>query len=278
MGSPENIPTDSLMNVSDVTFMLIAGTLALLLLATTMILFVIYYQKRLLKQRLTIQEIRTESQSQLLDASIEGMENERRRIAQDMHDNVGAMLSTARMGIHQLERSFPKDSPEVKVTKETKKLMDEIIQTVRQLSKDLLPASLDEFGLSDAVEELAGRIRNTSGINVNFTMEGNLERLDGKDELSLYRVVQELLNNIIKHAEASEIDILIQQSGKHLRISITDNGKGFTPDSVKQKPAGERGLGLYSIQSRLELLDAKIELSCASGGWDKSDYRFGYVS
>ena len=246
------------MTISEITFYLVAGTVGMLLLAFSMILFVIYYQKRLLSQRLTIQELKSEEQQKLLDASIEGMENERRRIAQDLHDDIGAMLSTARMGLHQVERSLDRSSSHSEMAAETKRLMDDIINTVRKLSHNLLPASLENFGFSDAIEELTGKMRNSTGLSITFNLEGETPRFDKKKELNLYRVVQELLNNIIKHAQATEIAVNVRQKAKRLQVTVSDNGSGFHPDWIKQNPQAERGLGLYNIDSRLALLKATI--------------------
>ncbi|MGI9544256.1 MAG: sensor histidine kinase [Cyclobacteriaceae bacterium] len=241
----------------NISFFLIVGTLGMLLLAAAVVLFVFIYQKKLIKHQLNLQRIQAEYQRELLKATIHGQEKERKRIAQDLHDEVGAMLSAIRLSVSQIERNHQPQQQFKAMTRETKSLIDETIDNVRRISKDLLPVTLENFGLIHALEELANKLNASTAIFTSFDCDGESIPLERRDELAIYRVVQELCNNIIKHAGATKIDIKLRLTNQELRLLVIDNGSGFSLDDIS-KVNGNTGIGLKSIESRLNMLGGKI--------------------
>ena len=243
--------------------MLAAGTIVMLLLAVFIVMFVVMYQKKMIKKQ-------AEYQLGLLEVNIQAQENERKRIARDLHDDVGTLLSTVKLKIGQISQNAKRSHPlPSNFEREAKLLIDETIANTGRISRDLLPATLEEFGLVDALKELCDRINTSSNITVHFLHEGNGRRLKKKIELALYRMVQELVNNSVKHAEADKINVALKVESGQLEMIVNDNGKGFDFQKVKQRPPEKRGLGLRNMESRISVLNGKIMYESALGSGTK---------
>lgn len=232
--------------------MVLSGTFGMFLLVLGIVIFFITYKKKLIKQQLEMQTLETEHQLKLLQGIIQTQENERKRFAEDLHDEVGAMLSTAKLNIARIERSADKKAAELAT--ETKSMLNSIITNIRRIAKDLLPSTLEKLGFIEAIKELCNSVNKSSIINASFEEVGKYKRQDIKIELALYRVVQELVNNALKHANATEIKIVLKCNSKQIELEINDNGQGFDLEQVK-----ESGLGLRNIESRINMIDGKLD-------------------
>ncbi len=242
---------------AEIILVYIVGTLAMILLAGGIFFFFITYQKRLLKKELEINKIKTDQQQENIKNTVQAQEKERKRIAQDLHDEVGAMLSVVKLNINRLEKKSSGELPK-NLAQETKGYIDDVITQVRRISRALLPPSLEKLGLYNAIEELAKWVNKSNQIQVSCFKTGNIYRLDIKKEMAAFRIVQELINNALKHSEASEIIVKTKFSENYLAISVTDNGVGFDINNLK-----ETGLGLKNLESRSELIDAKFKMNSA---------------
>jgi len=257
----------------EVTNIVIFGTLGMLILAISIVAFVFIYQKKIIKRDLELQKIQAAYQKELLKATIEGQEKERKRIAQDLHDDIGAMLSTIKLSLVKILRGKSMDNGETEKLLNTKDLIDETVNSVRRLSRDLLPATLDEFGLVHALQQLLEKIESNSHLDIEFHHSVQAPRLDPTTELSLYRVVQELCNNIIKHSNATKIDISLKHEPQHLEIVVQDNGDGFVPSESSKSGAS---LGLKNIESRLSMINATINYDLVHSRGTKVLISMGY--
>jgi len=236
------------------------GTLGMVLLALSIFFFFVTYQKRMLKKQLELNETRARQQEEILRNTISAQEKERKRIAQDLHDEVGAMLSVVKLNVGRIEKKSAEPAARELAT-QTKTYLDEVITQVRRISRSLLPPSLDKLGLYFALEELANWINKADQLKIVCWKSGEQFRFDNKKELAVFRIVQELLNNAIKHADANTIQINARFSPKNnLMISVTDNGKGF-----KLKEKLNAGLGLKNLESRTQIMDAKFKMKSAPG-------------
>ncbi len=258
----------------DVTNVVILGTLGMLLLAISIVAFVFIYQKKIIQRDLELQKIQAEYQKELLKATIEAQEKERKRIAQDLHDDIGAMLSTIRLVVVGMLRGKALEGPQFERLENTKELIDETISNVRQLSRDLLPATLEEFGLVHALEQLFKKIESNSHLEFEFFHDIQAPRMEGPTELALFRIVQELCNNIIKHANATRIEVTMNHDEDHMEISLTDNGEGFVPS---QSDKAKASLGLKNIESRLSMINATIDYELAPVKGTKVSINMGYL-
>ncbi len=214
----------------------------------------------MLKKQLELNEIRAKQQEEILRNTITAQEKERKRIAQDLHDEVGAMLSVVKLNVGRIEKKS--EEPVAKqLASETKTYLDEVITQVRRISRSLLPPSLEKLGLFFALEELANWVNKSDQLKIVCWKSGEQFRFDTKKELATFRVVQELLNNAIKHSEAVHIFINARFSkNNNLMISVTDNGKGF---ELKEKMV--TGLGLKNLESRTQIMDAKFKMKSTPG-------------
>ena len=197
-------------------------------------------------------------QRSLLEASVTAQEQERKRIAGDLHDDIQASLATLRLKLKMLGRR----TGEEPLLDESLSMVSDSIQSVRRISRDLLPASLERLGLESALKELCKKVDGADGLKVNFS--GSREPLQiGKEaELATFRVVQELFGNALKYAEASQIDLALTQQEAHLELTFSDNGKGFDLQQIK---SGGGGLGLRNIESRLSLVGGSAAFETQPG-------------
>lgn len=236
------------------------GTLGMVLLALSIFFFFVTYQKKMLKKQLELNETRSKQQEEILRNTIAAQENERKRIAQDLHDEVGAMLSVVKLNVGRIEKKS-EELVAKNLASETKTYLDEVITQVRRISRSLLPPSLEKLGLFFALEELASWVNKSDQLKIICWKSGEQFRFDTKKELAVFRIIQELLNNSIKHAEATNIYINARFSPNgNLMISVTDNGKGF---KLNEKMA--TGLGLKNLESRTQIMDAKFKMKSIPG-------------
>lgn len=259
--------------------MILIGTVGMLLLAMAVILFFVVYQRRLLAQQEKLQEVQTQQQKALLQASLQSQENERRRIAKDLHDEVGANLSTINLFTKSLEKFIEPTTKASQMLDQTKSLIASTVTSVRAISKDLLPATLDRFGLIDAIGELCERINQTDELTVKFEYQTPKERLPVADELTLFRIIQELFNNTLKHAQASEIQLFVHYNTQNLKVVFQDNGVGFDVATLQNSKDSTQGLGLKNLESRAQMLQATLSYHCPpDGGTQVNILRNGNVA
>jgi two-component system, NarL family, sensor kinase len=233
----------------DVFIFLFVGMLTLALLAGAVVLFFFFYQKKVLRQQLQISEIKAAHREELLHSNIEQLEAERHRFATDLHDELGGVFSTLKLKINQLE--YGADVQQL--IADSRNIIDGGIGSVRRISHAMTPPGLEMFGLPDALESLAQKT-STSQLSVDVHYLPDFPRLGAKIELGLYRIVQELLNNSMRHAAASKITIHLAQLDTRTLLEYSDNGKGFDLALLQSR----RGLGLKNIEARANHLNADL--------------------
>ena len=245
---------------TNLVVILIIGTSVTLFLSIAIISFVVYYQKRMLQNRMERQAMESEYQQRLLQTTLESQEQERKRLASELHDGIGAMLSATKLNLNFLKTSIT-DQETLASIGEIKNMIDDTIDTVRRISKDLLPSSLEKFGLAEALREFCEKI-STVQLKVRFEDESAPSLIGKKDELPVYRLVQEIVNNALKHANATTIRVTL--SGKTwLELYIQDDGDGFDVNAVKKDI--NKGVGLYNIENRVRMLHGTMELKSELG-------------
>lgn len=238
---------------TDVYILLFGGTLLMFLLAGMLLFFVTSYQKRLLRNNAEVEKMKSKHQLDLFQRSIDAMEDERRRVSRDLHDEIGAALSMIRLQVGQLSWGAEQNTEIIeKQISGSKQLIDSTIENVRRISNDMLPNGLDEFGLKYAIESLCDKIEEASPLVINLDTK-NLERLENRLELTLYRILQELLNNTIKHAKATQVNINFMTDNQRLTLIYQDNGQGFDLEKIKQN-----GLGLKNIENRVSMIQGEL--------------------
>lgn len=245
-------PTSS---VDGSLFLITVGIIGMLLLAVAVVVFFLIYQKRLFVQQEEMRTLENAYQKDLLRASLSAQEEERKRVATDLHDGIGSVLSAIRLYLKQLSPAKPRVEFQDLVN-ETTEMVDTAIDQARKIAHNLLPTTLERLGFLRAVEELCNRIQKTCELEIQVEHDRELN-LTQKQGLTLYRILQELINNTIKHAEASQVRIQFIVALTELQMIYSDDGKGIQPQSTNQELSG---LGLKSIESRVQFLNAKMNI------------------
>jgi signal transduction histidine kinase len=190
---------------------------------------------------------------------VEAQELERRRLARELHDETGQALTSILLGLKPLEDALA-DHPARAATAELRELVVMALQDVRRLAVELRPKVLDDFGLVPALERLAESFGEQTGVHVEFHSALGEARLPGEVETALYRVVQESLTNIVKHAHARNVSISLARRDSAVAAVIEDDGGGFDPATAR-----EGGIGLIGMRERLALLDGRLEIESREG-------------
>jgi signal transduction histidine kinase len=230
---------------------LIIGTLVVVVLIIFLFFFVIIYQRRMLKNQADLRALHDARQTDLMNAVFETQESERRRLAEDLHDSVGQVLSAIKLNLHRLDKNCVNEVTQP-LLMDTRKLADECIQEIRNIIQNVLPPILTDYGLLVAVEALCTKVENNTHIKVKFSKNFADKRFPNEIELAMYRIAQELFGNAIKHSEATIINLNMALDSGYLVMEFKDNGKGFNMGDVKQ------GFGLKNLQSRVQLINGEI--------------------
>lgn len=208
----------------------------------------------MIKVQVERRELEAEKQNDLLRAILETQESERLRFAEDLHDSVGQVLSAVKLNLHRLDKTCTGNDSAIPILINTRKLVDESIQEIRSIIQNVRPPLLTDFGLAEAINDLCVKIQRSTGIHVGFNNETVQQRYSAEIEVTLYRIVQELFSNSIKHSNASSIQVDLKVIDNLLLLNFQDNGIGFNLQSIKN------GSGLKNIQSRTDFIKGVITI------------------
>jgi signal transduction histidine kinase len=209
-----------------------------------------------LSERMLIQQERLRA---LAEATLKAREDEARRIAHELHDEAGQLLASIHIALDQLTERLPDQAA---VLRSIHEQLDRVEQQLRRLARELRPTILDDLGLGPAVEWLAQGVTERTGLTIQ--VQAGIGRLDPAVETALYRIVQESLNNVVRHASASRVEIDLQQTPEGVIATIRDNGRGLNVETTLQQ-RGARGLGLIGMRERAEALGGRLEVRSAPG-------------
>src|SRR5690606_27261286 len=195
-----------------------------------------------------------------MKALMQAQNTERKRMARDLHDGLGSLLSSVRLRFNGLQHEvFEKVPEKANRYRDSLQLLDEAIDELRQISHNMVPASLSRFGLGPALHTFAAQVKASGELEVDLQILGLEERLPEEMEVHVYRICQELVQNVIKHAQASKLRIQIIRHNDALNISVEDNGKGMIKDQVT------RGFGFSTIQSNVDLFKGSFSIESQPG-------------
>ncbi|MEM6718045.1 MAG: tetratricopeptide repeat protein [Bacteroidota bacterium] len=257
--------------------------IAIILLAVSILFFVFLRVKKLKQQKklaeLTIEqqkikaqldkeqhekkleEMLKEQERKAITTMISGQEEERERIAKDLHDRLGSMLSVVKIHYKSVEEDLEKIKKETKSQYEkANALLDEACETVRKIAHNMISGTLTKFGLVPALKELKQKIEETKMLQIELLAHGLDNRLDNTTEIQLYRIIQELLNNVLKHANATEVTIQVLKREVDLNIMVSDNGVGFDINKSQFE-----GMGLKSIKARVVEMNGQVLIDSGTG-------------
>ncbi|WP_108422738.1 sensor histidine kinase [Flagellimonas amoyensis] len=220
----------------------------------------LYYKNRIKTAQLELHESQREQQIISMRSMLEGQEKERSRIARDLHDGLGNLLSSLKVNIGSLQINFD-DTNSKKIYGSASQMIDEACTEVRKIAHEMMPQSLKKLGLRKAIEDLVTKMDAIHGFHAEFHVHGKEKVFDDNTNIMLFRIVQEALNNIVKYAEAKEVSVQITYSNHWFDLTIEDDGVGFDPKTLKD----DKGMGLKSIAFRAEFIGGTFDINSRPG-------------
>lgn len=241
-----------------VILLVIIGTIGVMLMAFSVVFFVLLYRRKVLENQLEMQQVKTKHQREMLNATLKSQEAERNRLGTELHDSVGVMLSSIKLNLE-----VAKKKSDLQTLDPVLGHLDETISQVRTISHQMMPIILKKYGLKRAVEDLFDKTSG-SALHIAITDWDDFQ-LDEQDALMLYRIIQELLNNAIKHSNASNIMLSSKKDGSNFILEFYDNGDGFPADVLENN----EGMGLLNIKTRAQAINASVSFSNQKKGGAK---------
>ena len=228
-----------------------------------LIILLLMYNGYRLQQKNRNQQSLNRQQNELFNVIVATQDQERKRIAQDIHDSLGSVLSAAKLKLSSLkETQSLLSAEELEKYQSTLSLLDEASAELRNISHNIMPATLSKLGLVAALQNLIGKISSHSGMQISFTAHEFEGRILETAEISIYRIILELLNNIVKHAAANKITIQLIKYPAYINVTVEDNGRGFNYNKAMEE---KKGIGLGNILSRVEYLKGTIDIDSSPG-------------
>ena len=261
----KQIQTLSIKQKSTLNYFLIA--LLAVLLITAIIGFRNFRNRQLLAkqqdelQEQRIRELEKDKQLVAVDSMLKGQEEERVRLAKDLHDGLGGMLSGVKFSLMNMKTNLIISHENVVIFERSLDMLDTSIKELRRVAHNMMPESLSKFGLDEALKDYCDNINNAQIVQVNYQSFGMEQRLDTNIEIIVYRIIQELFANIFKHAGATEVILQLVRDEGRLSITVEDNGKGFDVKMLEQS----KGAGWANIRSRVDYLKGKLDLLSEAG-------------
>ncbi|WP_394760116.1 sensor histidine kinase [Flavobacterium sp.] len=232
-------------------FIIIFSILFIIAILVLTIVFIIKSRKKIFEKEIEKKNLEIAYQKQNTLSIIEAQENERKRIAQDLHDDVSSKLIALSLNLHLLKSKKTPEAEKESIFSTLESINSTAIETSRKIAHNLFPPILEKFGLQEAIEEIVLDFNSSRQINIKYKSEVNFSFFEKEKQLHVFRIIQELINNSIKHGKASEINILFKNENKNIEVSYQDNGVGL----IKEKFNKNKGLGFINIESRITAIN-----------------------
>jgi two-component system NarL family sensor kinase len=242
---------------NDISFLVTISIAIMLLVVAGFLLVVMMNQRQKWLLQKEMSGLKEHQQNQLIEAAVRSEEGERHRIAEMLHDEVGALLSSSRIFLVEMNtESLSKDDKQDHA--KVKEMIDESIQKVRTISHNLHSTILKEFGLNEAIRHFMKKVTGGTVVNSTVDLDDEYQISNAETDLAVYRIIQELVNNLIKHAHPRLINIRSSLNQNQLQLQIQHNGEGLTQEQFEELRFKPEGLGLKNIQNRIILLKGNI--------------------
>lgn len=240
----------------DIVLVILYTSFFFVVLAVVLIVFFYFSRKKIIQKEIEKKNSELAHQKELLLAVIETQEAERKRIAQDLHDDISSKLNVVALNAHLLTTPNLASNELEEIKSNVISLTGKALENSRKIAHNLLPPVLERFGLDAGVEELCMEFGSAKGVEVEYTNEVTFDEKDTRRHLHVFRILQELLNNSLRHGKATRMTIKFSPLGTATQCEYTDNGKGFDDTQLEH----QKGLGLKNIESRMALLQGKLTL------------------
>jgi len=231
--------------------------LAFLAMVMVLILFFYFSRKKIIKQEIEKKNLEVNYQKELLNSVIITQEEERKRIAQDLHDDISSKLNIVSLNSHMLSTSNLSEAEMNEITNNIISLTAKALENSRRIAHDLLPPVLDKFGLHAGIAELALEFNSSKSVQVSYENHINFDTVESQKQLHIFRILQELMNNSLRHGKAKEITIRFDVINSLNTCNYSDNGLGFDINSR----ANSKGLGMKNIEGRINFIQGAIKIT-----------------
>ncbi|QOD60121.1 sensor histidine kinase [Polaribacter haliotis] len=250
-------------NEDKVIITTLIGVLMLLLMGVALLVFFFLSRRKITEKELEKKTLEIGYQKEIIQSIIVTQEKERKRIAQDLHDDISSKLNVINLNANLLKDGELTAEEFITVNDGILTATDKTLESARRIAHNLLPPILDKFGFKEAVEELVDTFNNSRKIDINYNLKYPKKHLNSSQELHLFRIIQELINNSIRHGNATKSTLVIEEKNKSLFLNYSDNGIGFNLKELEFK----KGLGMKNIESRVSILNGifTIETDINSG-------------
>lgn len=230
--------------------------LTFFVILVTFVIFIYFSRKKILSQQLKNKDLQLQKQKEVTNAVINTQEQERSRIARDLHDDIGSKLNVLSMNIHLLELEDLDKTERQEIARDTLQACKLLIESTRQISHNLVPPILDKIGLHMALEEICGDFTSSGSTSINYSNPAEqlfFQGLTTENQTHLFRIIQELINNSIRHGKATEVQVVFTDLTDQKLMTYTDNGKGMTSNALETS----KGIGLRNILSRADIIQSE---------------------
>ena len=257
--SEKEIQQLNIQRKSTLNYILLAGAITLL---TILLLYYRTYQQKQKLQQQRIAELETQQQLSATASVLKGEEQERSRLAKDLHDGLGGMLSGIKYSLNTMKGNLVMTSDNAQAFERSMDMLDSSIKEMRRVAHNLMPEALVKFGLDVALKDFCNDINQSGALKVVYQSIGLAgETIDQTTAVTIYRIIQELINNAIKHAVATQAIVQVSKTNGTLSITVEDDGKGFDSAILK----GTKGIGWTNIQSRVEFMKGRLDVQSSKG-------------
>lgn len=241
-------------------FVTIIGIILGLLLVSFIIAMLFFYRKRQQQQVLEMARVKDMYEKEVLHSQLEIQENTFRSISQELHDNIGQLLSVVKLSLSTLP--IEKDHKAYPLVSHSQQVLNKAIVDLSNLTKSLYTDRIGELGLAESISFELMAIRHTGLFETVFSVKGEEFRLPEKSEIFLFRMFQEILNNIIKHSAATHINVSLEYTEEsNFVMQVEDNGKGFDFEKVRDSFSSGKGVGLKSMFNRAKMIGADLNIT-----------------
>ncbi len=235
---------------------IVSGVFIMFFMGVVLLLFFYFSKKKIVEKELEKKNAELQHSKDLINATLATQEKERKRIAQDLHDDISSKLNIVSLNCHLLSLGGLTKEKEAEVTATIINLSAKVLENSRRIAHNLFPPVFDKFGLNAAIEELCKEFSSVENITVKYQNNTSFDGLQKESHMHVFRILQELINNSIKHGKASHISITFNnQNGT--TCFYKDNGHGFNYDSLENK----KGLGMKNIESRINFIKGTIAMN-----------------
>lgn len=248
-------------DISNIKFLITIGILVTLFMAAMIVLFVVYYQRKMLLKEASIKLMEQEKQLELFKASVEAEEKQKEKIARNLHDEINPLLTVIKFNLSKHRIEIQKNKFEPASLLKDEETLDKAIEGIRTTCHDLVPSFLLHYGLIPSLEEYVNHLRQVDDMQASFSNEAtpeDIEQFSVQEQLNIYRVCLEILQNLFKHARCTQFSMLVSSLQHALQIEFKHNGVGVSNEEMERYTNESKGLGLKSLKARALILNASI--------------------